>query len=384
MNSEKKSMGEFLLDLRSLRNLNAHGMLGKRLDHAIQDAFSARGFEADDAQIARTVRFINSAEPGVFLVPPVIQAAVGQLLKDRSAEFVLDPWAGTGQLAETAMNATGARITTAIVIEQELADFGRVFNPSLTTIVGDPLVLIRKINGPVDVVASVLPLGIRDRDQSPVKGNDGQPVRLRGDYAERLMIESAQRLREDGIALFVVDSAFFYRTRSAFHHLNRFGLFVHAALALPARTFMHHGGPRSGYLVVIGKNKLPNLFVAQLTDEEESNRQAIQNFLRRKVGGALQFGRYVENDSFEGIEKIYFEERVKKFERKIKCSPVPMAHLAKRFIRGHRERPFEDLTNAVFVPIVGTRHEAVTLMKRSNTLLKAMEVRLSGSEDRYL
>lgn len=361
MHSENQSLGELLLELRSLRNRHAHGMLGSNLDHAIRQTLSRRGLQADDAQIALTIRLINSAEPGVFLLPPVIKAAVGQLLHGRSADFVLDPWAGLGQLAELAKTVTGANRTEALVIEQEVADLGRLFNPSLTTVVGDPLLRIQEIGQPLNVVVSVLPCGVRDNIQSPLIGIDGQPFTLIGDYAERLMIESAQKLRNDGVALFVVGNAFFYRTRSAFQHLDKFGLFVHAAFALPSRTFMQSRGPSAGYLIVIGKHKTSELFVAQLTDDEDSNRQALRNFLNHKVGGELQFGRYVENDAFEGIEKIYLEERVKKVARKIRGKSIPLSQLAKSFIRGHRDRPFESLGNAVFIPVVGTRHKAIIL-----------------------
>ncbi|MBV5345681.1 MAG: hypothetical protein JZU63_09260, partial [Rhodoferax sp.] len=214
-------MGELFLELRSLRNRHSNGIVGDGLGHAIREILSRRGLQADDAQIAATIRLINSAESGVYFLPPVIQAAVGQLLDGRSADFVLDPWAGRGELAELAKSATGAKKTEALVIEQEVADLGRLFKPSLTWVVGDPLLRIREIDQPLNVVVSVLPRGVRDNIQSPLIGIDGQPVRLRGDYAERLMIESAQKLLDDGVALFVVDNAFFYRTRSAFQHLDK-------------------------------------------------------------------------------------------------------------------------------------------------------------------
>jgi hypothetical protein len=349
------------LELRSLRNRHSNGIFGDGLGHAIRETLSRRGLQADDAQIAATIRLINSAESGVYFLPPVIQATVGQLLDGRSADFVLDPWAGRGELAELAKSATGAKKTEALVIEQEVADLGRLFKPSLTWVVGDPLLRIREIDQPLNVVVSVLPRGVRDNIQSPLIGIDGQPVRLRGDYAERLMIESAQKLLDDGVALFVVDNAFFYRTRSAFQHLDKFGLFVHAAFALPLRTFMPSVGLSAGYLIVIGKNRPSKLFVAQLTDEEDSNRPALRNFLKHKAGGELQFGRYVENDAFEGIEKIYLEERVKKFARKIGRDSVPLSQLTKGFIRGRRDRSFESLGNEVFIPVVGTRYKALIL-----------------------
>lgn len=361
MHSENQSLDELLLELRSLRNRHAHGMLGGNLDHVIRETLSQKGLQADDAQVSAMSRLVNSREPGVFVLPPVIKFAVAQLLHGRSADFVLDPWAGLGQLAEIARCVTGSEKSEAIVIEQEVADLGRLFNPSLSTVVADPFLRIREIDQPISVVVSILPWGVRDNNQSLLIGVDGRPVRLRGDYAERLLIESAQKLKEDGVGLFVVENAFFYRSRSAFQHLDKFGLFAHAAFALPARTFMHSRGPSSGYLIVLGKNKPPKLFVAQLTDEGESNQQALRNFLKRKVGGELQFGRYVENETFEGIEKIYLEERVKKFARKFAGASVPLARLAKRFIRGHRDRPFESLVNEVFIPVVGTRHKAVTL-----------------------
>lgn len=361
MNRQKELLGELLIDLRSLRNRYAHGMLGCSLDDAIREILSGRGLQAGDAQIAATIRYINSAEPSVFFLPPVIKSAVGQLLQGRSAEFVLDPWAGLGQLAELAKSATRAKYAEALVVEQDVAELGRLFNPSITRLVGEPLVRLREIDKLLDVVVSVLPWGARDNDQSLVVGIDGKPFRLRGDYAERLMIESAQKLRGDGIALFVVENAFFYRTRSAFQHLDKFGLFVHAVFALPARTFMQSRGPSLGYLIVIGKDEPTKLFVAQLTDEEDSNRQALSNFLKHKVGGELQFGRYVENNTFEEIEKIYLQERVKKFARKNGGTSVPLTQLANRFVRGHRDRPFENLGNEVFIPVVGTRHKAVTI-----------------------
>lgn len=361
MHSENQSLDELLLELRSLRNRHAHGMLGGNLDHAIREALSQKGLRADDAQVSAMSRLVNSRELGAFVLPPVIKSAVAQLLHGRSADFVLDPWAGLGQLAELAKITTGAGKAEALVIEQEVADLGRLLNPSLTSVVGDPLLRIREIDQPLNVVVSVLPWGVRDNSQSLLIGVDGQPVSLRGDYAERLMIESAQKLPDDGVGLFVVENAFFYRSRSAFQHLDKFGLFVHAAFSLPSRTFMQSRGPNAGHLIVIGKNRPPKLFVAQLTDEEDSNRQALRNFRNRKVGGELQFGRYVEYDAFEGIEKIYLEERVKRFARKIGGNSIPLSTLAKGFVRGHRDRPFENLSNEVFIPVVGTRNKAVIL-----------------------
>ena len=81
MDSEKESLGELLLELRSLRNRRAHGMLGGNLDHAIRETLSGRGLQADDAQIAATIRFINSAEPGVFLLPPILKPPLDSCFK---------------------------------------------------------------------------------------------------------------------------------------------------------------------------------------------------------------------------------------------------------------------------------------------------------------
>ena len=353
------SFATLFQELRALRNRHAHGIERGQLQQTVRGCLSAHGICADDAQVLETVKLIQSDAPESFALPTVLIAAITQLLQGRSAEVVVDPWAGIGQLAAVAKNATGATRAEALVAEQKAADLGRLFNPSLVQIVGEPLLRIRAIQDPIDVIASILPAGLPANDQSPLFGMDSQPVILRGDYAERLMIESCGKLRKGGIALFVVENAFFYRSRSAFRDLYKFGIWVHAAFALPARTFIHSHTTIPFSLIVLGRNRPGKLFVAQLTDDDESNQQAVRNFRKGKVGGELQFGRYVDHDSFEGIEKVYFEERVKKFERKIGRASVPLSHLTKRIVRGRRGHSFEALQNELFVPVVGNRQLAV-------------------------
>src|SRR5262249_29832359 len=125
---------------------------------------------------------------------------------------------------------------------------------------------------------------------------------------------SAARLSDDGVGLFVVSPSFFFSERSVLKQFNSFRFSLQAALALPEGSFAPYTNIQT-YLLLVKKRLFPHMFVAQLTNDSNTNAQIISNLTDEKEGGTLELGRFVDPLSFKGLGVIRTEERFQTAER---------------------------------------------------------------------
>ena len=366
-------MNQALLQrLRGLRNEIAHGRESpdpEALARRLQDlGISVPPVDLQEF-VADLLRGFGGG--GDHFVPPVLLEVIPLLLEGHSGNIACDPWAGFGVLAASVRETVHAGKTIACTRSLQNLALARVLVPELEWHSGDPLSFLEALSQKLDVIASVLPFGVKATQAVELRSESGERVSCVGDLGPILLAAASMRLSPEGVGIFVVSSSFFSAQRSILLDLPRLGLGVEAALALPAGSFTPFANI-STYLVVVRKRALAEMFVAQLSKDIHRNRQIVANLREGKVDGALELGRFVTPVKFHGFEPLRLAEQLRQVEHRFQGPPVRLEELAQAIQRGRPGDDFEfsGAENALYIPLIGNSDvvdstEAMTL-KRHN------------------
>ena len=315
-------------------------------------------FSADDLIIFShflTTRILRSQ--GQHCVPEWLARVFAGLIAEVSPKLICDPWAGNGFLTAVLQEASGASKTIAITQNTEEYTLGKVLVPQAEWLLGDPLTVIEKEAKEFDVVASILPMGLRAQHPLKVIPASGEPFELSDDYGNLLMVASAMRLSPSGVGLFVVTTSFFSKQQSVFHRFNELGLGIDAALAIPSGTFAPYTNVPA-YLIVIRRKASKQIFVAQMSADIKMNLQIIENLRQRTEGGSLELGQFVGSASFRSIDHLRNAEALTSAQEQFGDPAISLAELGdvKAGItlgRSGDDFVFQSLDNAIYIPLIG-------------------------------
>jgi hypothetical protein len=294
------------------------------------------------------------AVEGYYFAPEVVRQVITTILEGQPAQFICDPWAGPGVIIATIHDATHPKKALALTRSQSEAILGRVFARSVDWQVGDPLQLLSQVSAEIDVAASILPFGTRYHRPAKLATITGEEIGLECDLGQLILVATSQKLSATGIGLFIIPATFFSSQRSALRHFNALGLGIEAAFALPSAAFAPYTNI-STYLAVVRRHPIAKLFVAQLSNEFNTNRQIVANLKQGKEGGSLELGRLVDAGSFVGLGTLRIEERVKEAQERFRAPAIRLQELSTAVNLGRPEPTFsfQKLENAVFVPLIG-------------------------------
>jgi hypothetical protein len=287
-------------------------------------------------------------------IPEWLAHAFVELTKGVSPKAICDPWAGVGFLIGVLRQACGPK--EAIALTQDNGDYaiGKVLVPEVEWHVGETLRLLDSSTKEFDLVASVLPMGLRTPSSLTVSLPSGEVVDLTDDLGNRVMVSASLHLSLGGLGLFVVTPSFFFSRRSVFRQFGALGLGTDAAIALPPGTFAPYT-KIGAYLVRVRRRPAQRMFVAELSSDQKTNVQVFNNFQDRQEGGTLELGRFVEPQSFRGLSALRAEDQIRHAEMRFGTRPLRLLELAKRIRLGRLDPEFEfpKEENAIFVPLIG-------------------------------
>jgi hypothetical protein len=231
---------------------------------------------------------------------------------------------------------------------------GKVLVPSIDWQIGDPLSLLSEMNLELDAVVSILPMATQSKKPLKTTTPNGKAVELCDDLGNLLLAAASMRLNPTGIGLFVVTPSFFATPGSVFPRLGELGLGIEAAFALPAGTFAPFTNIPA-YLVLVRRKPIEKMFVAQLSGDENTNREIISNYNQGRTGGALESGRFVESRSFKNLNAIRVTEMFELAEGRFGAPAITLGELSSSIIRGKfgPEFVFNSIDNSIFVPLIG-------------------------------
>lgn len=338
--------------------------------------------------LATWVEFLSGRLGGTVQVPEWLVSIFCTLANVDSPKIICDPCAGVGFLVEALREACQPKQALAFTQNRAEHELGEVLVPEVGWQLGDPTHLLEALPHPLDVVASILPWGVRARESLKVKLVSGEAVELADELGNLVMVAASQRLSSAGIGLFVVTPAFFSKQQSVFHRFSELGLGVDAAMALPSGTFAPFTNI-SGYLVIVRRKPLTRMFVAQLSADTNTNLQVIANFRKGTEGGPLELGRFVAADSFRSFETLRAAEKMAAAEKRSGVRALNLADLGdvKTGIRLGRigdEFVFEPLENAIYIPMIGTSDVVVSLDELTLKLQNYAQVVINPSRSNAL
>ncbi|MDQ3668388.1 MAG: hypothetical protein M3410_17800 [Acidobacteriota bacterium] len=287
-------------------------------------------------------------------VPDWLSSVFRKLIEDRSPTTICDPWAGIGLLIGVLRETPGVKESLAFTQNQSEFVLGKTLVPQAIWQLGEPLNLLSAMEKPIDVVASILPMGLRFPYPVSISGSSGDKVELRDDLGNLILVTASLKLTDSGIGLLVVTPSFFFSQRSVFRQLSDLGLGIEAALALPSGTFAPVTNIPA-YLVVVRRKPTTQMFVAQLSADTNTNDQIIDNFKHGREGGTLELGRIVDAQSFTSLESIRTAERFAAAEQRFSAPAVKIGELATEINLGRFGEGFSfpSKDNAIFIPLIG-------------------------------
>lgn len=281
-------------------------------------------------------------------------ALIRKLLEGRTAHTLCDPWAGLGAMLAVAQRAVSGSRCIAFNMNASEGTLAKVLFPQAEWLIGRPLSLLEELEERIDIIVSCLPFGARTDDSLTLADKEGNPVELKDDIGNLILASATAHLREDGVGLFVVPAGFFFRRRSVLGRFDDLGFNVDVALALPPGSFAPFTSI-STYLVVVSKSLKKRMFVAQLSNDRNTNAQVLDNFTKGKEGGAIELGRYVDALEFRSIDALRAGEYFESARKQIGFPAVALGDLATEINLGKFGEGFKfpPAVNAVFVPMIG-------------------------------
>ena len=323
----------------------------------LAEFFQQEGVRFSAGDLATWGHFISGRfgrAGGMLNVPEWLAGVFATLAKDVSPKAICDPWAGVGFLVGVLRETCRPKVAVAFTQNHAEHAIGSVLVLEVKWQLGEPLHLLGSAAEKFDLVASILPMGLRSTKPLSVSGETGKIVELRDDLGNLVMVSASLHLSPDGVGLFVVTPSFFFSERSVFRQFGVLGLGVQAALALPSGTFAPYTNIPA-YLLVVCKKLAARMFVAQLSGDEKTNLQILDNLRHGREGGTLELGRLVAPTSFTSLERIRTAERFGEAERRFGAPAVKLGEVATAINLGRfgESFAFEAQDNALFFPLIG-------------------------------
>lgn len=291
---------------------------------------------------------------GLSPFPEWLSLVYSTIIQGHPTNSICDPYAGIGLLIGIMQEATKAKSTIAFTPMDSEATIGKVLVDNAKWRVGDSINLLSSLGKELDIATSILPRGVKTQKKLKINTHDGYEVELNNDLGQQILISASMHLSTDGMGLFVVTPSFFLSPRSVFQQFSILGLGLEAALELPPGTF----APLTyipSYLVIVRKHPVSKMFVAQLSNDSNKNLLILSNLKNRKEGNLLELGRFVDTQSFKGLDAIRVQERFEKIETQLGTLSLPLGELATINLGRHgNDFQFPKQENSIFIPLVGT------------------------------
>ena len=163
-----------------------------------------------------------------------------------------------------------------LIYSEGLSNFSNV-----EWITGNPVEALEKQEGTFDLVIG-MPPWIRPPSRVTLPSQRGL-VTVNDDAGSLLMLRALLVLGAEGVGFFVMPPSFLSRRKadSVRSHLLDFGIYIHEALAIPARTFAPSTSI-GGVLIVARRRTADRLFIGELSSDNSWQKVLEKNIAHRK------------------------------------------------------------------------------------------------------
>lgn len=275
--------------------------------------------------------------------PTYVFKFIEELIKTESNKSILDPWLTISSplLYIQADNPKGTCInqTEFETIKTLFKDKSKNFK------LGDTLKELSQTNEKFDLVLSFPPFGMRTQSINGTKS----PF----DFATTLLLKSGEKIENDGKLIFLVSNSFLMDDKGK-EALKKEGLFVEAVFSVPSGAFAPMTNIASN-LILVSKKVKEKTFVAEISQDETTNKTIIQNFKNQKEGKAIQLGCFVDIIEFKSLNALVSEKEMQELVKRIGYPPILLTDISISInaLKGDNSEEVEHLANSIYLPKVG-------------------------------
>ena len=173
------------------------------------------------------------------------------------------------------------------------------------------------------------------------------------DYATDLLIESANRLNENGKLFFLMPQKFLFDKRIK-------QTIAKSNISIDGVFFLEEGSHYpitsiTTYLIVASVGKQGPTFTAKILSDEKSNEIIYKNFISNKEGKKIQLGKFIELQNFNSFKSLEKEENLFKLGKRTGLPAVTLNAISLEInaIRDIKQEDIEHKSNSIYIPKVG-------------------------------
>lgn len=324
--------------LRTDRNFS--GFRDTRLLELIGATF---GIEKIDSIFQDTTLLSKLTNIHSITAPTYVFKFIEELIRTENNKTILDPW---------------ITISSPIFYIQADNIFGTCINQTVFETIkslykeksqniqlGDTLSELSKSTQKFDLVLSFPPFGMRTQHVNGEKS----PF----DFATTLLLKCGEHIAQDGKLIFLVSNSFLMDDKGK-EALNKQGLFVDAVFSIPSGAFAPMTNIPSNLILVTKQNK-QKTFVAEISQDDSTNKTILQNFKNQKEGKAIQLGCFVDFLDFKSLNALISEKEMQELVKRIGYPPILLTDISKSInaLKGDNADEVEHLANSIYLPKVG-------------------------------
>lgn len=275
--------------------------------------------------------------------PTYVFSFIQEILKSESYKSILDPWL---TISSPMLYLQVDKRSGICRNQAELELIKILFQDKGQNLkLGDPLTELEKTKEKFDLVLSFPPFGMRTEHINGTKS----PY----DFSTTLLLKCGELLNKDGKLIFLVSNSFLMNDKGK-EAINNAGLFVEAVFSIPTGAFAPMAGISSS-LILVSRKASEKTFVAEISQDETTNKTILQNFKNQKEGKAIQLGSFVDLKEFKSLNALISEKEMQELVKRIGYPPILLTDISIsiKALKGDNIDEVEHLTNSIYLPKVG-------------------------------
>lgn len=275
--------------------------------------------------------------------PTYVFKFIEELIKPENKKSILDPWI---TISSPIFYIQADNIFGTCINQTEFETIKTLFKENSQNIkLGDTLNELSKESQNFDLVLSFPPFGMR----TPHINGEKSPF----DFATTLLLKCGEHLDQDGKLIFLVSNSFLMDDKGK-EVLNKKGLFVDAVFSVPSGAFAPMTNIPSN-LILISKQSKEKTFVAEISQDDTTNKTILQNFKNQKEAKAIQLGCFVDFMEFKSLNALVSEKEMQELVKRIGYPPILLTDISKSInvLKGDNSDEIEHLANSIYLPKVG-------------------------------
>lgn len=275
--------------------------------------------------------------------PTYVFKFIEELIKPENKKSILDPWI---TISSPIFYIQADNIFGTCINQTEFETIKTFFKEKSQNIkLGDTLNELSKETQNFDLVLSFPPFVMRTQHINGEKN----PF----DFATTLLLKCGEHLAQDGKLIFLVSNSFLMDEKGK-EALSKKGLFVDAVFSVPSGAFAPLTNIPSN-LILVSKKSKEKTFVAEISQDDTTNKRILQNFKNQKEAKAIQLGCFVDFMEFKSLNSLVSEKEMQELVKRIGYPPILLTDISKSInaLKSDNSDEVEHLANSIYLPKVG-------------------------------